>query len=198
MLDTNLLRSDLGGIVQRLTVKNFKFDSELFLRLEEQRKKLQMTMEELQAKRNASSKEIGILKSKGQDVSAVMAEVVGLGDELKQVENNFNVVADELNNYLANVPNLPHESVPTGRDETSNIEVRRIGVPREFDFQVKDHVDLGVGLNRGIDFEAGAKVSGSRFAFLKGSIAKLHRSIAQFMLNTHTEEHGYTEIYAPY
>ncbi len=155
-------------------------------------------MEELQAKRNASSKQIGMLKAKGEDTALIMAEVAGLGDALKQAENDFAVVSEQLNAYLATVPNLPHESVPAGNDETANVEVRRVGVARDFDFQVKDHVDLGAGLQKGIDFEAGAKVSGSRFAFLKGSIAKLHRALAQFMLNTHTEEHGYTEVYSPY
>ena len=198
MLDTNLLRNDLDAVTAKLTVKNFAFDKELFFSLEDRRKKLQMNMEELQAKRNSSSKQIGVLKSKGEDTAAIMAEVAGLGEQLKQVETEFNEVALQLNNYLATVPNIPDSSVPAGRDESANVEVRRVGVPRDFDFQVKDHVDLGLALDRGIDFEAGAKVAGSRFAFLKGKIAKLHRALAQFMLNTHTEEHGYTEVYSPY
>lgn len=198
MLDTNLLRNELDSIAARLLVKKFKFDKELFIGLEEQRKILQTKMEELQAKRNSTSKQIGILKSKGEDSSAIMAEVAGLGEELKQAEAEFNTVSTQLNAYLATVPNVPDASVPEGHDETSNVEVRRVGVPRDFDFQVKDHVDLGVALNRGIDFEAGAKVAGSRFAFLKGKIAKLHRALAQFMLDLHTEEHGYTEVYSPY
>lgn len=198
MLDTNLLRNDLDNVAARLAIKKFNFNKELFLGLEEQRKKLQIKMEELQAKRNSASKQIGILKSKGEDTSAIMAEVAGLGEELKNAEAEFNDVATQLNNYLATVPNLPDESVPVGLDETANVEVRRVGVPRDFDFQVKDHVDLGVALDRGVDFEAGAKVAGSRFAFLRGKIAKLHRALAQFMLNLHTEEHDYTEIYSPY
>lgn len=198
MLDTNLLRSDLDNVAERLKIKKFNFDKQLFINLEQERKKLQLAMEELQAKRNASSKQIGMLKAKGEDTALIMAEVAGLGDALKQAENDFAVVSEQLNAYLATVPNLPHESVPAGNDETANVEVRRVGVARDFDFQVKDHVDLGAGLQKGIDFEAGAKVSGSRFAFLKGSIAKLHRALAQFMLNTHTEEHGYTEVYSPY
>ena len=198
MLDTNLLRNDFDAVAAKLAVKNFAFDKELFFSLEDKRKKLQMNMEELQAKRNSSSKQIGILKSKGEDTNAIMAEVAGLGEQLKQVETEFNEVALQLNNYLATVPNIPDASVPAGRDESANVEVRRVGVPRDFDFQVKDHVDLGLGLDRGIDFEAGAKVAGSRFAFLKGKVAKLHRALAQFMLNTHTEEHGYTEVYSPY
>lgn len=198
MLDTNLLRNDLDNVAARLAIKKFNFNKELFLGLEEQRKKLQIKMEELQAKRNSASKQIGILKSKGEDTSVIMAEVAGLGEELKNAEAEFNDVATQLNNYLATVPNLPDESVPVGLDETANVEVRRVGVPRDFDFQVKDHVDLGVALDRGVDFEAGAKVAGSRFAFLRGKIAKLHRALAQFMLNLHTEEHDYTEIYSPY
>lgn len=198
MLDINLLRSELDAVVTRLAVKRFNFDKELFIGLDEQRKILQTKMEELQARRNSSSKQIGILKSKGADTSVIMAEVAGFGEELKQTEAEFNQVSSQLNAYLATVPNLPDASVPEGKDESSNIEVRRIGVPRDFDFQVKDHVDLGLALGRGIDFEAGAKVAGSRFAFLKGKIAKLHRSLAQFMLNLHTEEHGYTEVYSPY
>lgn len=198
MLDTNLLRNDLDAVTAKLAVKNFAFDKELFFSLEDRRKKLQMNMEELQAKRNSSSKQIGVLKSKGEDIAAIMVEVAGLGEQLKQVETEFNEVALQLNNYLATVPNIPDSSVPAGRDESANVEVRRVGVPRDFDFQVKDHVDLGLALDRGIDFEAGAKVAGSRFAFLKGKIAKLHRALAQFMLNTHTEEHGYTEVYSPY
>ena len=198
MLDTNLLRNDLDAVTAKLAVKNFAFDKELFFSLEDRRKKLQMNMEELQAKRNSSSKQIGVLKSKGEDTAAIMAEVAGLGEQLKQVETEFNEVALQLNNYLATVPNIPDSSVPAGRDESANVEVRRVGVPRDFDFQVKDHVDLGLALDRGIDFEAGAKVAGSRFAFLKGKIAKLHRALAQFMLDTHTEEHGYTEVYSPY
>jgi seryl-tRNA synthetase len=198
MLDVNLLRNNLDEIAERLVIKKFKFDKELFNRLEQERKQLQIRTEELQAKRNASSKQIGQLKAKGEDTSAIMAEVAGLGDELKAVETEFNNIANQLNAYLATVPNLPHESVPVGNDETANVEVRRVGVPRDFDFQVKDHVDIGANLNNAIDFEAGAKISGSRFAFLKGNIAKLHRALAQFMLDLHTTEHGYTEIYSPY
>ena len=198
MLDVNLLRNNLDEIAERLVIKKFKFDKELFNRLEQERKQLQVKTEELLAKRNANSTQIGQLEAIGVDTSAIMADMAGLGDELKSVEAGFNNVANELNAYLATVPNLPHESVPLGNDETANVEVRRVGVPRDFDFQVKDHVDLGASLNNGIDFEAGAKVSGSRFAFLKGNIAKLHRALAQFMLDLHTTEHGYTEVYSPY
>lgn len=198
MLDTNLLRTDLDTIVARLAIKKFIFDKDLFLNLENARKTLQVKMEELQAKRNSQSKLIGQLKARGEDTSSIMAEISGLGEELKSAEAEFNNVANQLTAYLSTVPNIPDISVPDGLDETANVEVRRVGVPRDFDFQVKDHVDIGVALERGIDFEAGAKVAGSRFAFLKGKIAKLHRVLAQFMLNMHTEEHGYTEVYSPY
>ncbi|MDD3267056.1 MAG: serine--tRNA ligase [Burkholderiales bacterium] len=197
MLDTNLLRNNLDEVIAKLETRKFKFDKEWFLGLEEQRKSLQIKTEELQAKRNSTSKQIGILKSKGEDTSGIMAEVAGIGEELTSTANEFNEISNQLNNYFATIPNLPHESVPVGADESANVEVRRVGVPRDFDFQVKDHVDLGVALDRGIDFEAGVKVSGSRFAFLKGKIAKLHRALAQYMLNMHTEEHGYVEINSP-
>ena len=198
MLDINLLRTELDRVVANLAVKHFRFDKELFIDLDGQRKSLQIKMEDLQARRNSSSKQIGILKSKREDTTAIMAEVASFGEELKKTETEFNLISNQLNAYLATVPNLPDASVPEGKDETANIEIRKVGVPRDFEFQVKDHVDLGLALERGIDFEAGAKVAGSRFAFLKGKIAKLHRSLAQFMLDLHTEEHGYTEVYSPY
>lgn len=198
MLDINLLRTELDSVVANLAVKHFRFDKELFINLDGQRKSLQIKMEDLQARRNSSSKQIGILKSKREDTTAIMAEVASFGEELKKTETEFNLISNQLNAYLATVPNLPDASVPEGKDETANIEIRKVGVPRDFEFQVKDHVDLGLALERGIDFEAGAKVAGSRFAFLKGKIAKLHRSLAQFMLDLHTEEHGYTEVYSPY
>lgn len=198
MLDINLLRTELDRVVANLAVKHFRFDKELFINLDGQRKSLQIKMEDLQARRNSSSKQIGILKSKREDTTAIMAEVANFGEELKKTETEFNLISNQLNAYLATVPNLPDASVPEGKDETANIEIRKVGVPRDFEFQVKDHVDLGLALERGIDFEAGAKVAGSRFAFLKGKIAKLHRSLAQFMLDLHTEEHGYTEVYSPY
>lgn len=198
MLDTNLLRNDLDNVAARLLVKKFKFDKELFLSLEEKRKESQIKMEKLQSKRNAVSKLIGQLKAKGEDVSEVLAEVSGLGEDLRFAEFEFDGWDSQLSEYLATVPNLPDASVPEGLDETANVEVRRVGVPRSFDFQVKDHVDLGYAIDNGVDFESGAKIAGSRFYFLRGKIAKLHRALAQFMLNLHTEEHGYTEVYSPY
>jgi seryl-tRNA synthetase len=198
MLDISLLRNDLDATIEKLKIKKFIFDRDLFINLEEQRKRQQIVMEELQAKRNLSSKQIGIAKAKGEDISLIMQEVAGLGEQLKCAELQFEQIANQLNDYLATVPNLPHSSVPLGVDESANQELRVVGVPRDFDFPIKDHVDLGEKLARGIDFEAGAKVAGSRFAFLTGKVAKLHRALAQFMLDTHIEAHGYTEVYAPY
>ncbi|MBM2883241.1 serine--tRNA ligase [Chromobacterium phragmitis] len=196
MLDINLLRNDIEAVAARLAGRGYTLDTAAFNQLESERKSLQSRMQELQAKRNASSKQIGIVKSKGEDVSAIMAEVATLGDELKAAEQAFEGVQSKLDAWLMSIPNLPHESVPVGKDEADNVEVRRVGVPRQFDFAVKDHVDVGIPL--GLDAETGAKLSGARFTVLKGDIARLHRAIAQFMLNTHTGNHGYVEHYTPY
>jgi seryl-tRNA synthetase len=196
MLDIQLLRNDLDAVAQRLASRGYTLDTEGFAGLEAERKALQTRMQELQAKRNATSKQIGEAKRKGEDVSAIMAEVATLGDELKAAEAAFEGVQEKLNAWLLTIPNLPHESVPAGKDETDNVEVRRVGVPKTFDFEVKDHVDVGATI--GLDFEMAAKLTGSRFAVLKGEVAKLHRALAQFMLDTHTEQHGYTEVYVPY
>ncbi|WP_199153902.1 serine--tRNA ligase [Chromobacterium sp. ASV23] len=196
MLDINLLRNDIEAVAARLAGRGYTLDTAAFNQLESERKSLQSRMQELQAKRNASSKQIGIAKSKGEDVSAIMAEVATLGDELKAAELAFEGVQSKLDAWLMSIPNLPHESVPVGKDETDNVEVRRVGVPRQFDFEVKDHVDVGIPL--GLDAETGAKLSGARFTVLKGDIARLHRAIAQFMLNTHSGNHGYVEHYTPY
>ncbi|HEY1058650.1 MAG TPA: serine--tRNA ligase [Limnobacter sp.] len=196
MLDIQLLRKDLPAVAQRLADRGFTLDVDQFNALESQRKQLQTSTEELQAKRNALSKQIGQLKAKGEDTAAVMAEVGGLGDALKANEQALAQLQDTLQAFLLNIPNIPHHSVPTGASETDNVELRRWGSPRQFDFEVKDHVDVGQAL--GLDFETAANLSGARFAVLKGQIAKLHRALAQFMLDTHTEEHGYTEHYTPY
>ncbi|WP_428508558.1 serine--tRNA ligase [Roseateles sp.] len=199
MLDINLLRKDLAAVVARLnTRKNPQtfLDEARYAALESERKGVQMRTEELQSRRNSLSKQIGMLKGKGQDASAVMAEVGGIGDELKAAAERLEAIQAELSTMLMSVPNLPHESVPVGSDESGNVEVRRWGTPRSFDFEVRDHVDLGAAL--GLDFETGAKLSGSRFSFLKGKVARLHRALAQFMLDTQTEVHGYTECYTPY
>ena len=196
MLDIQLLRTQLDTVAQRLASRNFVLDVAAFQRLEDERKALQTRTQDLQSKRNTLSKQIGVLKGKGEDASAVMAEVGGLGDELKACEVRLAALQGELNDFLARIPNLPQESVPVGKDEAANVEVRRWGTPRSFDFAVKDHADLGEPL--GLDFDTGAKLSGARFSFLKGGMARLHRAIAQLMLDTQTGEHGYTECYTPY
>ncbi|QDC44468.1 serine--tRNA ligase [Methylophilus medardicus] len=196
MLEIQQLRNELDTVVTRLAARKFVFPVEVFKALEAQRKTIQTNTENLQAKRNAASKQIGIAKSKGEDASAILAEVAGLGDELKAAEAQLNDIQANMLALMQNVPNLPHESVPVGQDESQNVEVRRWGTPRQFDFAVKDHADVGAPL--GLDFDTGAKLSGARFTFMQGQIAKLHRAIAQFMLDTQTEKHGYTECYTPY
>ena len=196
MLDIQLLRSDLASVVQRLAMRGYAFDEACFTALESERKTVQTYTQELQAKRNATSKQIGIAKSKGEDASAILAEVATLGDELKAAEEKLAVIQAQMQDFLQNVPNLPHESVPVGKSEEDNVEVRKFGTPRTFDFEVKDHVDVGASL--GLDFDTGAKLAGARFTFMKGQMAKLHRALAQFMLDVQTTEHGYTECYTPY
>ena len=196
MLDIQLLRKDIDAVAARLKDRGYVLDVAGFAALEAERKAIQTRTEELQARRNSLSKQIGMLKGKGEDASAVMAEVSGIGDELKASASQLDVVQAKLQDLMLSIPNVPHESVPVGKDETQNVEVRREGTPRTFDFPVKDHVDLGAGL--GLDFDAGAKLSGARFTVLTGQVARLHRALAQFMLDTHTQEHGYTEAYVPY
>jgi len=199
MLDITLLRRDLSAVVARLeTRKNPQpfLDVAAFGALETERKTLQTRTEDLQARRNSLSKQIGMLKGKGEDTAPAMAEVAGIADELKASAERLEVLQGLINEILMGLPNLPDDSVPAGSDETGNVEVRRWGAPRSFDFPVKDHVDLGAPL--GLDFDTGAKLSGARFTFLRGGIARLHRALAQFMLDTHTGEHGYTECYTPY
>ena len=196
MLDIQQLRNDLEGVAAKLKTRKFDLDVVGIAALETERKTLQTRTQELQAKRNALSKSIGAAKSKGEDVAPIMAEVAGLGDELKAGEDALSALQDKFNALLMVIPNIPHESVPEGADESGNREVSRWGTPRQFDFEARDHVDIGAAL--GLDFEAAAKLSGSRFAVLKGGIARLHRALAQFMLDVHTNEHGYTEVYVPY
>ena len=196
MIDIQLLRKDIDAVAARLAQRKFKLDVAAFNALESERKAIQTRTEELQSQRNSLSKQIGILKGKGEDASAVMAEVAGIGDELKSSADQLEIVQARLSEFMLAIPNIPHESVPAGNDETGNVEVRRVGTPRQFDFEVKDHVDLGAPL--GLDFDTGAKLSGARFTVMKSGIARLHRAIAQFMLDTHTAEHGYTECYTPY
>jgi len=199
MLDINQLRRDLDAVVRRLETRKSPqpfLDVAAFKALESERKQVQTRSEEAQARRNALSKQIGQHKAKGEDASALMAEVGGLADQMKADAERLEQIQAELATMLMSVPNLPQESVPVGADESANAEVRRWGTPRAFDFPLKDHVDLGAPF--GLDFETGAKLSGSRFTFLKGPIARLHRAIAQFMLDVQTGEHGYTECYTPY
>jgi len=196
MLDIQALRNDLDGVVAQLKRRGFDFDSARFTALEQERKTVQTRTQDLQAKRNNTSKQIGMAKAKGEDVSAIMAEVAGLGDQLKADEARLGELQTELQNLLLNVPNLPHASVPQGKSEQDNVEVRRVGTPRVFDFEIKDHADVGAPL--GLDFDTGAKLSGARFTLMRGQIAKLHRALAQFMLDTQTDQHGYTECYTPY
>lgn len=196
MLEIQQLRNDLDNVVAKLAARKFVFDTAAFTALEAERKVVQTRTQDLQAKRNNASKQIGIAKSKGEDVAAIMAEVAGLGEQLKADEARLAEIQTELQNLLLNVPNLPHDSVPVGKDETDNVEVRKVGTPRTFNFEIKDHTDVGTPL--GLDFDTGAKLSGARFTLMRGQIAKLHRAIAQFMLDTQTEQHGYTECYTPY
>jgi seryl-tRNA synthetase len=196
MLDIQQLRNDLDSVVSLLAKRGFALEAAEFSKLEAERKTIQTNTEALQAKRNAASKSIGFAKSKGEDTSAIMAEVAGLGEQLKAGEARLSEVQGELQVFMLNVPNLPHDSVPTGKSETDNVEVRKVGTPRSFDFEIKDHTDVGTPL--GLDFDTGTKLSGTRFTFMRGGIAKLHRALAQFMLDTQTEQHGYEECYTPY
>jgi seryl-tRNA synthetase len=201
MLDITLLRKDLDSVVARLqTRKNPQafLNVDAFTALEAERKTIQMRTEEMQAKRNTVSKQIGMLKGKGQhaEADAAMAEVAGLKAELEASATRLDAIQTEMQTMLEAVPNLPHESVPVGEDEHGNVVVRTWGTPKTYDFEIKDHVDLGAPL--GLDFEMGVKLTGSRFTVMKGPIARLHRALAQFMLDVQTEEHGYTECYTPY
>ena len=201
MLDIQQLRKDLDGVVARLQTRKIPqpfLDVAAFSALETERKTLQTRTEALQAQRNSLSKQIGMLKGKGQhaEADAAMAQVGEIKTELESAAARLEVIQAELQALLLAVPNLPHESVPVGADEHGNVELRRWGTPRQFDFEVRDHVDIGEKL--GLDFETGAKLSGTRFTFMRGPIAQLHRALAQFMLDVQTREHGYTECYTPY
>ena len=196
MLDLTMLRKQLPEVVARLATRNFVFPEKEFNELEAARKTVQTKTEDLQQKRNVLSRQIGMAKKNGEDASALMAEAAQIPEELTKLEAELDDIRTRLNDMLLRIPNLPHESVPVGKDESENVEVRRWGTPREFDFEVKDHVDVGAPL--GLDFDTAAKESGARFAFMRGQIARLHRALAQFMLDTHTRENGYVECYTPY
>jgi len=197
MLDIQLLRKDAALVAERLAARGFHFDAARFDALEAERKTIQTRTQEAQSRRNSMSKQIGMMKGKGEDTTAVMAEVAGLGDELKQNEERLAALQTEINDFLMGVPNLPHESVAVGKDETANVEVSRWGTPKTFGFTVRDHVDIGEGLGQ-LDFAAAVKITGSRFSVMRGGLARMHRALAQFMLDMHTGEHGYTEVYVPY
>ena len=198
MLDIQLLRNHTADVAKRLAARGYEFDTTRFEAIEAKRKALQVQTEEWQAARNTLSKQIGALKGQGKhdEAQAVMDQVGTIKSQLEQAANDLDAVQNELDQWLTGIPNLPHESVPVGNDENDNVEVRKHGTPRSFDFEVKDHVDLGAPL--GLDFETGADLSGARFTVMKGQIARLHRALAQFMLDTHTTQHGYTECYTPY
>ena len=197
MLDIQLLRNNIDEVSERLAGRGYVLDVATFQTLESERKILQTRTQDLQANRNSISKQIGMLKGKGEDASAVMAQVATLKEELEANEARLGELLKELDAFVATIPNVPQASVPVGKSEADNLEVSRWGTPRSFDFPVKDHVDLGEGLGQ-LDFATAAKIAGARFSLLKGPLARMHRALAQFMLDVHTEEHGYTEVYAPY
>ncbi|HKK04012.1 MAG TPA: serine--tRNA ligase [Gammaproteobacteria bacterium] len=193
MLDPKLIRNDLGGVARALQRRGYTLDTALFAGLEERRKALQVRADELRNERNTRSKAIGQAKAAGEDTAPLLEQVADLGERLKAAEGELAEVQQALEAALYDLPNLLDESVPEGRDEEANLELRRWGEPREFDFTPKDHVELGL-----LDFEAATKISGARFVVMRGEVARLHRALIQFMLDLHTREHGYTEVYAPY
>ena len=197
MLDIQLLRSDLRSAAERLAQRGVTLDTGGFEALEARRKAVQIETQELQARRNQLSRQIGQAKGRGEDAQPLMAEVNAQAEKLKGLEHDLAGIQRELDSFLAVIPNLPHASVPVGKSPDENVEVRRGGEPRTFAFAVRDHVDLGAALGM-LDFEAAGKIAGARFAVLKGALARLHRALAQFMLDVHTQEHGYTEVYVPY
>lgn len=198
MLDIQLLRQNLSSLARKLQNRGFKLDTEVFQSLEHQRKQLQMRTEELQSQRNNLSKQIGAFKGQGnhEEANKIIADVAQIKNELEETERKYHQIQTQINDLLLTMPNLPHDDVPIGKDENDNIEIRRVGIPRIFDFPIKDHVDLGEPL--GLDFKSASELSGARFALMRGPIARLHRALAQFMLDTHTQQHGYTEHYTPY
>ena len=197
MLDIQQLRTNLDVVAEGLAKRGKPIDFTEFRALEAERKTLQTHTQDLQAQRNSLSKQIGMLKGKGEDASGVMAQVGAIGDELKASEIHLGELLEKFTAILAGLPNIPDDSVPVGSDENANVEIRRWGTPRVFDFPVKDHTDVGEALGQ-LDFTTAAKISGARFSLLKGGLARLHRALTQLMLDTHTAEHGYTEVYAPY
>lgn len=197
MLDPNLLRNEPDAVAEKLARRGFKLEVDKLRALEERRKVLQVQTENLQAERNSRSKSIGQAKARGEDIEPLRLEVNKLGEELDQAKAELELLLVEIRDISLAIPNTPDDSVPVGKDENDNVEVKRWGTPREFDFEVRDHVTLGE-MHAGLDFAAGVKLTGSRFVVMKGQIAHLHRALAQFMLDLHTEQHGYSETYVPY
>jgi seryl-tRNA synthetase len=199
MLDIQLLRKDLPAVAARVETRGVEINWDEFRELDARRKDLQTATEYLQSERNLKSKQIGQAKAKGDEklVAEIMAEVNDFGERLRKQQEELQTVQDDLDNFLLTVPNIPHESVPVGASAEGNLEVRRVGEPRKFDFATKDHVELGAGLGM-LDFDTATKIAGARFAVMTGLLARTHRAIAQFMLDVHTTEHGYTEVYVPY
>ncbi len=197
MLDPKLVRSDIDTVAAQLKKRGYELNVSELENLETQRKEHQVRTEQLQNERNTRSKSIGKAKASGEDIQPLLDEVAGLGESLDKARVELNAIQEKMDAILMDMPNLPHESVPEGKDESDNVEIRRWGEPREFDFEVKDHVDLGAGLS-GLDFETASKLTGSRFVVMRGQVAKLHRAITQFMIDLQTSEHGYEEVYVPY
>ena len=197
MLDIQVLRNDPSAAAARLKTRGYVLDVARFETAEARRKKLQTRTQELQARRNILSRDIGAAKGRGGDVNELMAEVAGLGDELKALEADLSAIQSDLREWLLEVPNFPHGSVPIGTSEAQNVELRRVGAPKDFGFAIRDHVDVGAAIG-GLEFEVAAKLSGSRFHTLRGNVARLHRALAQWMLDLHSTEHGYAECYVPY
>jgi seryl-tRNA synthetase len=197
MIDIQLLRSNLDAVTARLATRGYVFDRQTFTSLEAERKQIQSETQALQATRNAVSKKIGQAKAKGEDTAPLMAEANAVNERLGELEKKLEEAQQRLQAFLAVIPNPPHESVPAGKSADDNVEQRRWGAPRAFDFAVKDHVDVGEGLGL-LDFAAATRIAGTRFSVMKGALARLHRAIAQLMLDVHTREHGYTEVYVPY
>ena len=198
MLDAKLLRNDVEETAKQLARRGFQLDTEQLKNLEEQRKAIQVKTQELQSQRNTRSKSIGQAKARGEDIQPLLAEVSQLGDELEAAKEEQNKVLAQINDIASSIPNLIDSSVPDGDSEDDNVEVRTWGEPKTYDFEVKDHVDVATALDKGLDFESGAKLSGTRFVVMRGQIARLHRALAQFMLDVHSQEHGYEEMYVPY
>ena len=196
MLDPKLIRSDLNAVAEQLKKRGYDLDVSLIELLEKNRKDCQVRTEQFQNERNQRSKMIGKAKAAGEDIQPLLDAVAGLGEELDQAKVELEDVQRQMDEILLSLPNLPDESVPVGKDENDNVEIRRWGEPKEFSFEVKDHVDLGLG--RGLDFETATKLTGSRFVVMRGAMAKLHRALTQFMIDLHTTEHGYEEVYVPY